>query len=102
MKLAKVLRAGLLGLGMAMAVVPATSGCQAMKEGLENAMGVRDDIKQEFGVEASVNINVSNGKQTVKVELNEMPEGDAKETKAKITEMVKKRFPDADEVVIRM
>lgn len=102
MNLGKTLRAGLLGLGMAMAVVPPTTGCKAMKEGLENAMGVRDDIKAEYGVEASVNFSTVNGKTTVKVELNEAPDGDAKEIKAKIKKMVEKRFPDVDEVVVRM
>lgn len=102
MKLGKTLRAGLLGLGMAMAVVPATSGCKAMKEGLENAMAVSDDVEKELGVGAGVNIQVSNGKQTVTVTLNDTPEGDAKEIKEKVTKIVKKRLPDTDEVVVNM
>jgi len=101
MKLGKTIRAGLLGLGLAMAVVP-TTGCKAMKEGLENAMAVSEDVEKELGVSAGVKINVNNGKQTVEVTLNDTPDGDAKEIKEKVTKIVKERIPDTDEVVVNM
>ncbi|MEM1029892.1 MAG: hypothetical protein AAF928_03450 [Myxococcota bacterium] len=92
--------AALLGAACAFTVLP-VAGC-GLKEGMENALEVNKDIKDEFGVMASVNFNKTNGKTNVKVELSEAPEGDTKEIKAKVEGIVRKHFPDVDEVDVKM
>lgn len=96
-----------MSVGIGLAVVPTVSGCCGdlggqLKEGVEKSMACREDIKKEVGVDANVSINFSNGKQIVKVALASAPPGDANATKAKVEAIVRKHFPDADEVQVTM
>jgi hypothetical protein len=96
--------ASLLALGSA---APAMMGCcgdlgSQLKEGMEKSIACKDDIKKEMGVEANVSFNISNGRKVINVVLSETPPGDAVATKAKVEAIVRKHFPDADEIDVKM
>lgn len=87
--------------------VPAAMGCCGdlggqLEEGMEKSFACSNDIKKEVGVQANVSFNVSDGKKVIKVVLAEAPPGDAKATKAKVEKIVRRHFPDADSVDIKM
>lgn len=75
---------------------------EGMKEGFEKSLAVSADIKTELGVDANVNMQVDNNGTTIKVELQQTPEGDAAEIKTKVETIVRRHFPDAHAVDVKM
>ena len=73
-----------------------------LKEGVEKSMAVSADIKKEYGVESNVSINISDGKRKISVVLSSTPAGNAQEIKKGVEAIVKRHFPNADEVDIKM
>ncbi len=73
-----------------------------MKEGFEKSLAVSADIKTELGVDANVNMQVDNSGTTIKVELQQTPEGDAADIKAKVETIVRRHFPDAHAVDVKI
>ena len=73
-----------------------------LKEGMGHAVQVRNKIKSEIGVDASVNFKITNGRKTVTVELSSTPSGDAKILKGKIETIVRDEFGAVDDVRINL
>lgn len=93
--------------GTVLCAAPVTSGCCGdlggqLKEGMEKSFACSSDIKKEIGVDAQVNFNISNGKKIIQVELASTPPGDALATKAKVETIVRRHFPDADTIEVKM
>jgi len=87
----------LLGLTGA-ALATSLSGCDMLKE----ASAIRDDIKNELGVDANVGVNVNNGDKTVNVTLSSTPKGEAAEIKQKVEAIVKKHAGEKAKLALTM
>lgn len=75
---------------------------EGMKEGFEKSLAVSADIKTELGVDANVNMQINDDGTTIQVELQQTPEGDAAEIKTKVETIVRRHFPDAHAVDVKM
>jgi hypothetical protein len=98
----KLVLATLLALSLASA--PALGGCGLgeLKDGLEHASAVRDEIKREYGTEASVHFEITNGRKTVEVQFASTPPGDAQQIKTRVEAIVRSKFGNVDEVKVSL
>lgn len=70
--------------------------------GLEEVKATSRHIEAELGIDVDTNHNTVNGRQSVVVQLWEIPEGDITEVKATVERITLEHFPEVQEVWIAM
>jgi hypothetical protein len=81
------------------------AGCglgSQLKEGMAKSEAVKEDIKKELGVDANVGFFVRNGNSKVTITLAQTPPGEARAIKAQVEGIVKRHFPDVNEIEVKL